>query len=372
MRMNIIVRLSRCASATLLAVVVTATSAAAQSGATGDAAAGRAAFSGGVAYCSLCHGGAGGGGFGPDLAGGRGLTFEQFKHAIVEPWGVMPAFPNIDDQTLMNMYAWLSTLTPVDQPAPQRTPLPPAGSPLGQQLAISYGCSQCHGAELADPRRDLGGLGMADWALLKRIVFGGERPTYEPAQGKRPNRMGIFNPERLPEPVLEEIFRWMTDETGLRVPMAAEIHAEAPANGNTTYTLLVENEGTTGKGLAAEDITINLVLPSGTRVINTSGDGYQGVERDAELMADVAVWKVRRIAPGDKPEFTITLSGTTLPDGLFQRSSIRWTTPALQRPAGQVARDARIPEEGDWISTTGAFQAPNGVVRPLIITPAAN
>ena len=41
--------------------------------------------------CDNCHGKAAEGGFGPDLAGGRGLTLDQFRHAIRHPWGVMPA-----------------------------------------------------------------------------------------------------------------------------------------------------------------------------------------------------------------------------------------------------------------------------------------
>src|SRR5881397_2051809 len=49
----------------------------------GDAAAGRRLFSGqaGGAFCMLCHGGNAEGGFGPELAGGRGLTYAQLAAA---------------------------------------------------------------------------------------------------------------------------------------------------------------------------------------------------------------------------------------------------------------------------------------------------
>ena len=40
--------------------------------------------------CDNCHGPDAEGGFGPDLAGGRGLTLDQFRRAIRRPWEVMP------------------------------------------------------------------------------------------------------------------------------------------------------------------------------------------------------------------------------------------------------------------------------------------
>ena len=35
----------------------------------------------------------------PDLAG-RGLSYAQFKRAVQQPWGIMPAFPQFPDQEL--------------------------------------------------------------------------------------------------------------------------------------------------------------------------------------------------------------------------------------------------------------------------------
>ena len=40
-------------------------------------------------FCSNCHGDNAEGGFGPDLSGGRGLTWEQFRRQVREPWGMM-------------------------------------------------------------------------------------------------------------------------------------------------------------------------------------------------------------------------------------------------------------------------------------------
>ena len=45
----------------------------------------------GPTQCRNCHGKAGEGGFGPDLAG-RGLSVAEFSQAVRKPWGVMPRF----------------------------------------------------------------------------------------------------------------------------------------------------------------------------------------------------------------------------------------------------------------------------------------
>src|SRR5262245_46775689 len=61
--------------------------------------------------CQDCHGDDGQGGFGPDLAGGRGLTWEQFKHPIRKPWGVMPSWNEMQlpDQAIADIYAFLKS-----------------------------------------------------------------------------------------------------------------------------------------------------------------------------------------------------------------------------------------------------------------------
>jgi len=55
----------------------------------GDQVAGKALWDGNTTSCKNCHGLKGEGGYGPDLAG-RKLTFAQFNHAVMKPWGVMP------------------------------------------------------------------------------------------------------------------------------------------------------------------------------------------------------------------------------------------------------------------------------------------
>ena len=141
-------------------VLLTAAAAQAQTP-QGDPQKGRAMFSGqgGSGFCMLCHGGGAQGGFGPGLAGGRGLSFEQFKRAVQQPWGVMPKFPNINDEGLAHIYAFLKSLPPAPEPATWSVAPAAATAPLGQQLGIQFGCGQCHGPENGHPRRDIGERG---------------------------------------------------------------------------------------------------------------------------------------------------------------------------------------------------------------------
>ena len=88
---------------------LTYTVATAQSGPQGNAATGKTLWEGNATACRNCHGTNGEGAFGPDLAG-RGLSFAQFKKAVHEPWGVMPAFPQTNDQQLADMTAYFASL----------------------------------------------------------------------------------------------------------------------------------------------------------------------------------------------------------------------------------------------------------------------
>src|SRR5678815_1088979 len=92
-------------------------------------------------------------------------------------------------------------------------------------------------------------------------------------------RMGNFSPKRVPESQLQEIWTWM-NELGMVVPIQARLTGGTAAASGTTYTLDVENEGLKDKGLAAEDVTISVVLPPGTKAMSATGTGYQGTQTD--------------------------------------------------------------------------------------------
>ena len=291
----------------------------------GNAQAGEKLWASADARCKDCHGLKGEGAYGPDLAG-RQLSLEQFRHAVRKPWGVMPAFPENQhsDQELADFFAYFQSLPKVDEPGSWKTPVP-ANAPKGQELMIAtFGCGQCHGAVLQGPRTNAGAIG-ADFEWFKRMTY--EHTTMMPEHrkllGDAPGRvrMGNFSRTRVPEPVLEDIWRYLRDDLKFRVPLTSRL---TPATTAATYNLVVQNGGLAGKGLTAEDITILLALTAGTKVTNTTGAGYQGVRNDPQLKSDVAVWQVPRLGPKQDQKYSITVaSGGKIASGL-----VRWTKPA--------------------------------------------
>src|SRR5215470_874223 len=94
----------------------------------GDPVAGKALWDGNTTSCKNCHGTNAEGGFGPDLAG-RKLTVAQFNHAVQKPWGVMPSFPQFNDKQVADLYAYVSSVPGVPEPAAWRFPPVPESAP---------------------------------------------------------------------------------------------------------------------------------------------------------------------------------------------------------------------------------------------------
>jgi cytochrome c553 len=307
----------------------------------GDAQAGKARWESVTENrCQYCHGVKGEGAFGPDLAG-RQLSLEQFKQAVRKPWGIMPAFPEsqISDQILANFYTYLSGLPKVSTPGPWRVPLP-ANAPYGQRLIVeTVGCAQCHGDTIAIPRADAGAVN-ADFEWFKRLVY--DHTTSLPEHRKLLGteigvlRMGNYSRARLPEPLLEEIWKYMRDDLKFRVPVTTNLKAGSSG----TYDLEVGNEGLVGKGLTAQDVTVTLVLKPGTKVKGATGEGYKGVKTDSK--GDMAVWQFARLAAKNDQKLTITLESGGIASG-----NVTWAKPTVgngtadqvvitvPRPAGQ-------------------------------------
>ncbi len=282
-----------------------------------DPAAGKALWEGNDTFCKNCHGKSGEGAFGPDLAG-RGLSAAQFQHAVRTPWGVMPAFTNAQasDAELANMAAYFASLPKGADPAPWRVPVT-ADMPHGQQVFVSAGCAQCHGATFDMPRASFGGRD-GDFPLMKDLVYThtSAMAKFEPQRPGSRLRMGNFNPLRLSEGQMKEIFDWAHDELGFRPALRAQLTAGESAS----YALAITNTGEAGKGLAAESVTIDLALPAGVTVTSATGDGYKGVH------ANVAEWQVKRLAPKDALALGITLSQPAAnPADL--KGAIRWARP---------------------------------------------
>jgi hypothetical protein len=140
--------------------------------------------------------------------------------------------------------------------------------------------------------------------------------------------MGSFSPARLPESMLQEVWTYIVDG-GFRARMQGQLSAGVPSAGGVVYTLEVKNTGLAGKGLTAEDITVTLVVPTGATVVTATGTAYQGVRRDEQAKANVAVWSVPRMAPADHQTYTLTLSQAgTAKDNV--RGTIRWTKPTVR------------------------------------------
>jgi mono/diheme cytochrome c family protein len=307
----------------------------------GNAQAGKTLWDSPATMCRNCHGTNGEGGFGPDLAG-RHITVAQFRQAVRQPWGVMPAFAEsqVSDQEIADFVAYFGGLQPVAQPAPWRFTVP-QGAPPGQQLVLAtFGCAQCHGPTLNILRQNMGAVG-AEFDWVKRMVYDHVKltPAHWKTIGEQPPprvRMGNYSPSRLPEPLLQEIWMFARD-LGYRPFIAGHLSAGAAAANGVTYTLTVEALGVPNRGLAAEDLTIALVVPEGATVVGTTGNGYQGVRADAGLKANAAVWQLARIGPKEEQTYSITLSRPgTAADNV--RGAIRWTKPVVKTgPIDEVA-----------------------------------
>jgi hypothetical protein len=262
----------------------------------------------------------------------------------------MPAFvpSQLSDQEIRDMVAYWNTLPFAPAIGKWRNEAPATG-PRAQQLAVNIlGCGQCHGVTMSTPRHGAAGMN-ADFEWFKKQVY--NHATVMPEQWKQLDaerqrgrvRMGNFSPRRVPESQLQEIWDWM-NELGMVVPLVARLTGGQATATGTTYTLEVENEGLKDKGLTAEDVTISLVLPPGTKAVSATGTGYQGANRDEKANADVAVWRVPKLVAHEHQNFTITLAGTPAGDAV-PRGTVAYAKPtakadavvnfALQRPGGR-------------------------------------
>jgi mono/diheme cytochrome c family protein len=292
-----------------------------------DLAAGKALWEGNDTFCKNCHGKNGEGAFGPDLAG-RGLSAAEFQQAVRKPWGVMPAFTEdqLSDAEIANMAAYFATLPKVAELGPWRVPVA-TDATHGQQVYMSAGCAQCHGATFDQPRATFGGRN-GDFVLMKDLVYTHTTamPKLEPQRPGSRLHMGNFNPMRLSEAQLKEVYDWAHDEIGFRPALQARLAAAEGGTGAATYNLNLVNNGETGKGLSAEGLIIDLVIPAGITVASATGDGYKGVHMDAQAKANVAEWQMARLAPKDTRSFTITLSQPPA-NASDLKGTVRWAKP---------------------------------------------
>jgi len=303
----------------------------------GDAAAGKAYWdreAPRATACRNCHGGVGEGGFGPDLAG-RGLNAAQVMRAVRQPWGVMPAFveSQLNDKDAADLAAYFASMGKPAEPGKWRTEVP-NGAPPGQAAMINIGCGQCHGVILQGPRGNMGAVN-ADFDYFANLVFNHTTamPQHRAVLGQNATNldMGNYSRARLTVGQLRQVYFWMRDEIGFRIPLAGALSKGEAGPSGVTYSLTVSNNGLQGKGLIAEGVTVSLVLPKDTSVVAAAGTGYQGANTTNSVTT--ATWQLPRSAPKDQEKLSITLSkAVTSGDNL--RGTIRWAKPAPKTGPG--------------------------------------
>ena len=296
-----------------------------------DAGAGKALWDGSQTQCRACHGNAGEGAFGPALAG-RGLSAAEFRQAVRKPWGIMPAFTEdqVSDSDLANFAAYFAGLSKAAEVAPWRVPMPDDAK-LGQKTAIALGCAQCHGATMDVARGIFGGTALG-FTQFRDLVYDHvvAMPKLGIAEGNTPGQrlhMGNYSRLRISDQQLKTIYDWTKNDLGFRPFLEARLTAdERSGSDGAAYTLKLENSGFKGKGPAAQDLTVAILLPAGVSVVHAAGDGYKGVHADAMAKADVAEWHLAALPPAEERSFTLTLSSPVQPGAL--KGSLRWSKPA--------------------------------------------
>jgi mono/diheme cytochrome c family protein len=309
--------------------------------AAGDPAAGKALWDGNQTSCKNCHGAAAEGGFGPDLAG-RKLSLARVTRAVRQPWGIMPAFKDTQlgytDKGLADFVAYFDSLPAPAAPGKWKYELPAAGANPGLVAVIAtVGCAQCHTPTMDTPRRGAGEVN-GDFEWFKRMVYDHTTTIAEqwtelgtPTAG-RAVRMGNYNPTRLPESTLRPIYDYMRD-LGFPLTITAKLDAGVPSPNGVTYTAILENAGVANKSLAAEEMTLSLVIPSDVKVVSATGVGYQKVQHDDKANADVAVWKIAKLPAKAPQTLTITLSKAPT-DQL--KGTLRWAKPTMKDPEANL------------------------------------
>ena len=207
----------------------------------------------------------------------------------------------------------------------------PAGAPRGLAVATTSGCVQCHHPQFNTGRGVMGAID-ANYVWFKGMVYAHSAvyPVTRAQLGEPPFErlgMGNFSPSRLPESMLQDMWTYIVG-LGFRARMHGELSAGVPSTDGVVYTLDVKNTGVEDIGLTAEDVTVTLVVPAGATVAAASGAGYQGVSRDEQANAEVAVWGVARMAPGDRRTYTLALSQAATAENNL-RGAIRWTKPTV-------------------------------------------
>jgi len=303
---------------------------------TGNVANGKMYWESNLTACKNCHGMAGEGAFGPDLAG-RGLNTVQLLRAVRQPWGIMPRFTGaqLSGQQAADVAAYFASMPKPAMVGAWRFEAK-AGDPPGLRRLINLGCAQCHSPQFQGPRGNMGATNMT-FDEFENLVYNHTTAIHQLRISRGGNAngnvdMGDYNRERVTPASLRQMYNWARDDIGFRAPMVAQISKPEMGPTGASYKVNVTNAGIQGRGVIAEGVNVSLIIPAGTNVVAANGPGYQGTHMDGGNM--VATWMVPRSAPGDKTDLTITLSKAgTAQDNL--RGTIKWAKPGPRQ--GQSA-----------------------------------
>ncbi|HVZ27127.1 MAG TPA: hypothetical protein VG798_00590, partial [Rhizomicrobium sp.] len=154
---------------------------------------------------------------------------------------------------------------------------------------------------------------------------GGPAPPPPPGRQARRLDMGNFNPMRVAESQLREIYDWAKTDIGFRPLLRAQMTQSAAVGANAfTYTINLSNGGLAGKGMTAEGLTIALNVPAGASITNAGGDGYKGTHA-GDGGTTVAEWTLASLKPKESKQFTLTLAAPPAPGTL--KGTVHWTRP---------------------------------------------
>ncbi len=270
---------------------------------------------------------------------------------------------------LADIFAFVKTKPKGQAMAHWHWPQPPDSAPLGQRIYINQGCGQCHEPENKFARKWLGehAKEMSYDYFAKQIY---QHTDKWPRGG-----MGNYSKDRLPEPILREIYKFLVTDLGLRASVGGAITIAKQEGGNTTFNVAVSNLGVKDNGLAAEGVTVFVRVPEGSKVVAGTGTGYKGqqplkslglepglataphpneqgvtVRPPADLSGDVVVWKLPRLVAAEKLDLSFTLAGAPSEALLksMDGSTVYWEKPGRTAFGQKLAyRDLRTPDKGD-------------------------
>lgn len=143
----------------------------------------------------------------PHETGLAGWTAEQVRRALIDGFGPddkvlrwpMQRFPGLDDSDVEAIYAYLQTLTPVDNEVEPSPPYRMIGRKAdgGRHLYLRYGCYYCHG-DTGEGIADLRGAA-ARLSTDEELVAFLENPSSEDPLTPMPAWHGVIAKDEYPE-----------------------------------------------------------------------------------------------------------------------------------------------------------------------------